>query len=240
MNNMGNSKSSKKCSRFITPIITKNIHSKPECLDIFPEIVNIICSYLDDVDKTYFLSAKKYLNNLKCNFSYDKQVTYEKIENLIYKNNFVSIIVNNNTMFNQIVGYKYLEFDHKFDNPIDNYNIPVTVLSIKFGMYFDHPVKNKFPEGLEILEFGYCFNQSIKNTIPSTVKKLIFGFNFDHDIKRKLPDKLEYLILGTSFNHPIVDAFPSTLKYLKLPHRYNNWFSYLHQRFPECYIEFGI
>jgi len=79
----------------------------------------------------------------------------------------------------------HLDFGDKFNQPVEDFELPASLTHLKFGTYFKRPVKElKLPTSLTHLEFsGKKFNQPIDGL--------------------KLPDSLTYLKLGWGFNQPI-------------------------------------
>src|SRR6185312_1525860 len=88
------------------------------------------------------------------------------------------------------------------------------------------------PNNLSYIKFGYYFDQPLKpGVFPESLKKIQFGKTFDEPIEPGvLPNYLEYLCFRQShtyfgtenghFNHPLsLDALPSSLKRIELPNR---------------------
>ena len=148
----------------------------------------------------------------KCRFYFNEMIAVEKIAGSRWFNNFVDILVFDNTSilpsFTQ-----YLTF--KTDLPINNY-ISSTVTHLTFGSSFNQSVKNCIPSSVTHLTFGFYFNQSIENSIPSSVTHLTFDNYFRQPIEKCIPPSVTHLKLGHRFNQYSENSIPSTITHLRL------------------------
>src|SRR5687768_12967128 len=91
----------------------------------------------------------------------------------------------------------------KFNQPIENLQLPSQLRILGFNGYFNHPIENvQLPSTLTALKFGYEFKQPINNLIlPQSLLKLELSdcAYFDQPISNILShNPLQYLSLPTS------------------------------------------
>src|SRR5579872_245517 len=115
---------------------------------LIDDIILYITTFLDDINKIYFLSSNKILHTFKNKIYYDEMKHITKIYNLSYYDMFKNI---------QVDG-----LDHK---------LPKYVTHLSFEKYstFDEDIRNKIPNTITHLTFGPCFDQNIKGCISNSV-----------------------------------------------------------------------
>jgi hypothetical protein len=155
-------------------------------------------------------------------------------DTIYFENDEFSILPNTLTTLN---------LGENFDDNVD-YWLPISLLHLKFGNYFDQKVDH-LPENLLTLYLGDEFNQSI-DKLPSKLTKLVFQsknyrctsiFNqsinllpenlltlhlsdaFNQSVDR-LPSNLTELVFGSSFNQT-VDLLPENLLMLQFSYSFN-------------------
>lgn len=103
----------------------------------------------------------------------------------------------------------HIEFNIKFNNPVDN--LPADLKNVQFGHKFNQPVDN-LPNGLMRLVSGESFNHPVDH-LPETLEILFLGRNFNKPVDN-LPSGLRYIFFGMAFSYPI-DNLPDSIETIK-------------------------
>jgi hypothetical protein len=155
--------------------------------------------------KQYYDFENKILT-LPCFFNNKLTNLPEGVETIIFKND----------NFSNYSRYA-ISISSKFNQPLDEGDLPDSVISLTLGHSFDQPVDH-LPRKLQFLKIGDSFTKSVDN-LPSTITTLILGGLFNKPVEN-LPLSLISLTLGYWFNQP-VDNLPSGLLYLTVGHTFD-------------------
>jgi hypothetical protein len=197
-------------------------------LEIPPEIISLIISYLNNRDKCNFLAICK---QIRSTYSIITITTPVELFNLIgheYIDSFTCIILS-----------------FKLDSRFTLYRIParLTHVLVKDSFHLDsnyyplHTVthmmlgrsaynfRNNLPPGLIHLEMERTFNASLTGILPKTITHLQLSNDFSqHIYPGDLPNGLIHLTLGREYNVPTPSAskvIPSTIKVLHFGYKFN-------------------
>ena len=136
---------------------------------LVPDIICIICTYVSDRDKKYFLSINRSMHLLKNTVKYNDATRLGEIINLWYYDQFTNIIVEENNIIND---YHVSQFLMQIQTYYcrTNHSLIDDIEKIKFK-------KLLLPKNVSHLTFGSKINQDIKDCIPSSVTHLTFDIN---------------------------------------------------------------
>lgn len=166
----------------------------------------MICQKISDADKVNFVSTCQKTFRLQCDIMYNDKVHVDKIQRLIYFDNFTNVEVSNDTL--RIP--KYVKYVHLRTGSA---NIPQCVTHLTFDYMFNKYIK--IPQSVTHLTFGTRYNQSIKDVIPNSVTHLTFGNNFNRPIETFLPESIVHLELNHFFRQPI-EHIPESITHLRI------------------------
>lgn len=199
------------------------------------DTIYLICQYLDDVNKIYFLSLSKQLYKFRLQMKYDQtHVLTDKIIKLPYYKNFRNFIITStyhllkihNNIRSITFGRNFNEniidiMPGSFDRRVHNDEI---ITHLTFGNKFNQDVTQCIPLTVTHLTFGENFNQPIDYCIPLSVTHLIFGRNFDKPINYCIPPSVTHLILGQNFDQEILwDSISSSITHLTFGRKFNRY-----------------
>lgn len=216
-----------------THTIKQFIYVKYQMDTLCKDIILLLCTYLNDTTKVYFLSTTKTLCKFKLLTKYNQvHILTKKISKLSYFKNFTDIIKMDTVDDLKKISstsISRLTFDDNFNYPIKNLISQVTHLTFghnynqkfysvktelsKCGNFIGQGILNRIPHSVTHLTFGCEFNQVIKNDISASVTHLIFGHNFNQ--------KINYEMCSNGFVYGPYNSIPDSVTHLTFGHNFN-------------------
>lgn len=190
-------------------------------LSLCTDLQTQISKHVNDKEKIAISMISKEMDKLKYIFTYVDEVSFEKIQNLSYFDNFMCVRLDKIFPSGQHnilpLNCKYIHIMHN-DTDIPLFQTSdgkkVEIKHISFSGMFDGRIEFKMDHTCfaqdAYLTFGYGYNCSF-STIPSNVTSLDFGSTFCRQINPFTIAYVKYIKFGTRFDQPI--DF-SSLKYL--------------------------
>jgi len=133
------------------------------------DIIIILCSFLSDFDKCYFLSCCKNFHEKKQIIRFNETIDIKKICTLSYFNSFINIILENIILTEDIFVFPRYVKKLKCINCSGNFIFPQTLISLSWSS--DHKLHEKnLPTSLKILEIKNQKNHA--QTIVQHTKNL--------------------------------------------------------------------
>ena len=200
------------------------------------DIIFLVADKLSDKYKINMFNVNIDFYKLKDELLLNNRVSYDKIVNIKYFDNFTNIYFPNEDIDNLVLpkNIKRLTFGPYFNQLIQN--IPNSVTHLTFGICFNKPIEN-IPNSVTHLIFGCNFNQLIQN-IPNLVTHLTFGHSFDQLIQN-IPNSVTHLTFGFRFNQ-LIQNIPNSVTHLTFGYRFNQPIqnipdSLTHLTFGDCF-----
>jgi len=211
-------------------------------MDVLPtELLLVIADSLPIIDRISFLSLNCYLNNLKSIILFNDAVSYNKILNLDYLNQFTNVIFDTEMVIKIPKNLKKIQFTNYIRDcytlrliinrlkTLNGYgdtfgiieSLPLTLTSINFPNHFNRTINLTSFQLLTEITFGNTFNEPIKGLLPPFLTSLTFGHNFNQLIQGALPESLVSLTFGCDFNQLIQEMLPNLLVNLTFGIRFN-------------------
>jgi len=188
-------------------------------------ILRNIGQWLGDRTKYFLMISCKGL--LTLGLMFNSQYYFRYVFRSSFYHNFTNIFIgdaincmNINSvdggMMNLPKNLREICFEDYFNDHLNPFVIPSTVLRLRFGESFNRPIENCIPPKVLRLVFGSSFNQDIANCIPTLVTHLVFGNSFNGSIINHLSSSITHLILNNDYGHLSPKCFPELIKYLSI------------------------
>jgi len=178
------------------------------CQDVLIIIINL----LSDKEKIMTLSTSKKMHQFKCQFTYHEEIYLERIINLPYFDNFISIKASYVNKYPKHVKHiRFLAHDQK------NYaHIPQSVTHIVLENSHGIII---LPQSVTHLTLREQFGKHL--IIPPSVINLTVEMLFN-DLIRVIPSTVKYLTINRFTNY--IEKIPEFVSHLTL----NNYVGYMH------------
>uniref|UniRef100_A0A6C0C7L0 F-box domain-containing protein n=1 Tax=viral metagenome TaxID=1070528 RepID=A0A6C0C7L0_9ZZZZ len=210
--------------------------------DLLEDAILLLCHYLTDQEKIYFLSTSSKFDKLKMKTSFNTMIENNKILDLVYFDRFTNVTICRDykrlpalvTHLTLYQGIYYNEYEKYIPNSVTHIIIATDMPGLECVynevMKSDLPWNRKIPyidfdTGNKITQNDFSledeYHKIYPNMIPKTVKRLHFCYNFDKSLRGCIPNSVTHLSFLDYFNRPIKDCIPDSVTNLKFGWEFN-------------------